>query len=90
MKDRQKLYLDKIVKLLVDDTRLGRGKGQYWFHTPFRDGIEYIWEPSLPIYVYYGLSKYCFEQFSLTEEETDYVWDQYKSIIDDEIKNYER
>lgn len=90
MKDRQKLFLDKIVKLLVDDTRLERSKGQYCFHTPFRDNIVYSWYPSLPIYVYYGLSKYCFEQFGLTEEETDYVWDQYKDILTDKNNNNER
>ncbi len=34
-------------------------------------------------------SKYCKEKYGLTEDEIDYVWDQYKTIIKDKISKRE-
>ena len=88
MKDRQRLFLDKIVNLLVDDTILDYDKGtvQYPFHISlYYPLFTQTFPPSPPVF----FSTYCKNQFGLTDEEIDYVWDQYKTFIKDKISKRE-
>ena len=83
-------YLDKVVEFLVDDTIIennGLDEMTYPF-IPNRKTIYYI----TPItHVQYGspfynhFSNYCNSMYGLTGKEIIYVWEKYKSIVDDKI-----
>lgn len=88
MKDRQKIFLDKVVKLLVDDTRIDYDKGtvQYpFFRHDLYSSLTPTFPPSPPVF----FSNYSKERYGLTDEEIDYVWDQYKTFIKDKISKRE-
>jgi hypothetical protein len=71
-------YIEHIISDLVRDTKLD-------FEVPDRN-LYYSFKK--PPY-YEQFSDYCKENYGLTKEEIDYVWDQYKSIIKDKITNNE-
>jgi len=81
------IYLDKVVEYLVRDTRIDYDMGR--IYTPYEERHYYIfmfhiddnYGPSV------GFEKYCKNVYGLTEEEVDYVWEQYSSIIKDKITN---
>jgi len=66
-------YIEHIINDLVRDTRINYEKGRIYF--PF----------SLLSFI--PFSKYCKDTYGLTEEEIDYVWNQYKGIIKDKFTN---
>jgi len=84
-------FLDKVVDQIVSETKIDyRGKGKIF--TPF----------SLPFFVFVPLNpsfsslsssyrsnffNHCRDVYGLNEEETEYVWNEYKDIIIDKIKN---
>ena len=79
-KDRHKKYLDKILKHILNNTKIDHeGEELYGFTHSFL--ISKIKNK------YYHFYKYCKNQFGLTEEEIDYVWDQWNKIMLDKIKN---
>jgi len=90
MKDRQKIFLDRVVKLIVDDTGIDYDKGSIYY--PF-----FRYDLYSPLSVFYSLllprlpdfTNYCKERYGLTDEEIKYVWDQYKTFIKDKISNKE-
>jgi len=99
MKDRQKIFLNKVTKLLVDDTILDYDEGDIHFlHLPklFLPlltllNFHYLSSHSpLNHSIFYSFSKYCKDNYGLNDGETEYVWDQYKSIIRNKINNNER
>ncbi len=95
MKDNQKKYLDRVVDLIVRDTRIDYEKEKVYppfvlFHTHLSS------PPSHYSFLSYSrilssnhflqfFSRYCKDTYGLGEEEIDYVWDQYKGIILDKI-----
>lgn len=80
-----KRYLDKVVDHMVRGTKVDYDEGEIIFpfttrSTPF--SLSYFlsfnsFNYSLPFI------KYCGDQFGLTEEEIDYVYDRYVKIIED-------
>ena len=82
-------YVDKILDILVEDTILDFK--QLKLHFPF------TLSPSLPLRFHPSFfsslistslfSKYCKDNYGLTDEEIDYVWNEYKNIILDKINN---
>ena len=91
MKDRQRLFLDKVTKILVEDTIIDYDRKEIYF--PFFPPSYSFTSPppsSLPLSSLPSLSSYCKYNYGLTEEETDYVWKIYKDIIIGKLNNNER
>jgi hypothetical protein len=81
MKSNQKKYLDKVVGLIVSRIR-----------SPFQSTLPFS---SLHFSPHFLLSlnlfsMYCEDTYGLTENEIEYVWDQYTIIMKDKIRNNER
>jgi len=89
-------YIEHIINDLVRDTRIDYDEEE--IHFPFPLPHPHI-HPYLPFPFFPNLlsfsnrnptlsfSKYCKDTYGLTEEEIEYVWDQYKSTIKDKITN---
>ena len=87
MKDRQKIFLDKVTKILVEDTIIDYDKGRVQYPFFRHDLYSSIFTLFHPIYAFVFFSKYCKERYGLTDEEIKYVWDQYKDIMTDKFSN---
>ena len=91
-------YLDKVVEFLVRDTMIDYDEDEIQF--PFFPSSFYFstifslsspsrsplltFPPTLPSS---SFSKYCIDVYGLTDQEIEYVWNQYKDIIKDKITN---
>ncbi len=91
-------YIEHIIKDLVRDTRIDYDQERIPnIHFPFFLSLRLVYFHHLPLTHSLLLpslhpnsfSKYCKEKYGLTEDEIDYVWDQYKSIIKDKISKRE-
>lgn len=88
MKDREKIYLGKIIKLIVDSTIIDYEYEQV--SIPFRIhpiSLTSAQHSSYSLGTSINFSQYCRDHFGLTDEETDFVWNGYKNIIKDKINN---
>jgi hypothetical protein len=97
MKDNQKIYLDKVIEFLVRDTKIEEG-GNIIFITTFTTSspmFSTLYTPSFfnrspnPYSNEDGytsvFAKYVKNVYGLTDQETEYVWEEYKNIILDKI-----
>ena len=83
MNNKQNIYLDKVVEFLVRDTKIDfKGNNIFFPSTLFFSSLF-----SLPPLLHPSFSKYSKEVYGLTDQEMEYVWIEYKSIIKDKIKN---
>jgi len=82
-----KKYLDKVIGSLVRGTRIDYDEGR--IYAPFLPPTYFLPPFHFPLLspLASSFSKYCKNTFGLTEEEVDYVWEQYRSIIKDKIEN---
>jgi hypothetical protein len=86
-------YIEHIIKDLVRDTRIDYEIGRIYFPflLPYYHLITYqhhnSFLTSTPIDIFISFINYCKERYGLTEEEINYVWDQYTNIIKDKIDN---
>ena len=89
-------YIEHIIKDLVRGTRIDYEKDRIYFpfshfppHPPHLTPLSPLSDIRLFIYdlspIYF--SDYCKNIFGLTEDEIEYVWDQYRNIIKDKIRN---
>ena len=90
MEDKHKNYLDKVIEFIVRDTKIDF-KGKKIF-LPFRHrhllfSIPFSSFLLLLDLCFLSFSKYCKVTYGLTDQEIEYVWKEYKSIIKDKIKN---
>jgi len=83
-----KKYLDKVIGSLVRGTNIDYENGRIF--PSFFPSSSFSSFPLLPFSPTFFFSEYCRNQFGLTKDEIDYVWDQYKIIITDKIKNNEQ
>jgi hypothetical protein len=91
MKSNQKKYLDKVVGLIVRDTRIDYDQDRIYFPFlpfPYKSLSSPPLTFSFPLPSIY-FSDYCKDNYGLTEDEIKYVWDQYKTIIKEKIRNNE-
>ncbi len=76
-----KKYIDKVIGSLVRGTRIDYEK----------ERIYYPFSPLPSFYLPYSTSpfitNYCKNHFGLTDDEIEYVWEEYRSIILDKINN---
>jgi len=89
MDNKIKTYLDRVVIELVKDTEIDYEKKKISFL--FFPSSKYNTRFSLFFSIPFPHSSsffysYCIDTFGLTEDEIDYVWKEYKSIILDKIK----
>jgi len=86
MKDNQRIYLDKVVEFLIRDTRIDYRTNEIKF--PFDESIfsydNYFFNMN---HFSSTFSRYVTNTYGLTMDEDDYVWDTYKDIILDKIKD---
>ena len=86
MKDKQKIYLDKVVELLIKYTEIDYRTNEIKF--PFDESIfsydNYFFNMN---HFSSTFSRYVTNTYGLTMDEDDYVWDTYKDIILDKIKD---
>ena len=78
------IFLDKVVEFLVKDTKIDYDKGMVhlsFFPYPF------FLPPSTPPPYFPLFSKYSKNVYGLTEEEVEYVWKEFITIIKDKIEN---
>ena len=90
------IYLDKVIEFLVRDTRIEYDEGRVYLPFPLPPSLYLplsilrlsptTFFSSSP-YSFSFFSKYCKVTYGLTEQEIEYVWDQYKDIILDKISN---
>jgi len=86
-----KKYLDKVIMSLVRGTNIDYDEGR--IYAPFSPPhfthypLNYLHSQSSFFLIPSSFSKYCKNTFGLTEEEVDYVWEQYREIILSKIED---
>jgi hypothetical protein len=81
-------FLDKVVDQIVSETKMGHDKSVIDppFYTSFPSHLLHI--SNNPLFPYPStFSTHCREVYGLNEDEIEYVWNEYKKIIKDKIKN---
>jgi hypothetical protein len=84
-------FLDKVVDQIVNETRINYEYmgGRIFLPSP-RPPVPSItffslfFSPSTP---FPSFSRHCEDVYGLNEDEIEYVWNEYKKIIKDKIKN---
>lgn len=78
-------YLDKVIDNIVSETRIDYDRGKV--HTPFY--VFFLYKD--PTYFHhissYNFTMHCTDVYGLNKEETEYVWNEYKEIINDKLKD---
>ena len=87
-----KKYIDKVLDHLVKGTKMDYENGRV--STPYQSSIFTLSHFSYNLHffrfsdrIFSFFSTYCKNTFGLTNDEIDYVWEMYKDIIKDKIKN---
>jgi len=93
MKDKK--YLDKVLGYMVKVTKMDYENKEV--NTPFYSPsllplpLSFSFFFSQPFYdtTSFSFSSYCKNTFGLTDDEMEYVWKEYRNIINDKIENGE-
>ena len=89
MEDKQNIYLDKVIEFLLRDTNIDYKNEK--ITTPYNtfNFSHLLLSPSFSLssLTFYFLSSYCKVTYGLTDQEIEYVWKEYKSIIKIKIEN---
>ena len=82
-------YLNKIVEYLVDDTIINFNENKIRLPFTLSPFLLLHHHPSFfsSLISTSLFSKYCKDNYGLTDEEIDYVWKEYRNIIFDKINN---
>ena len=95
MNNNQNIYLDKVIEFLVRDTKIDFKEKEIFF-PPFLSSSPFSLllfsssslSPLLSLSLFSpSFSKYCKEVYGLTDQEMEYVWIEYKTIIKIKIEN---
>jgi len=78
----QKDYLNKVVEQLVSETTI-EGSIVWVPYSVLHQTLNSFLLSAFPHF--FSFSSYVRNVYGLTEEETEYVWEQYRSIIHDKI-----
>ena len=80
-------FLDKVIDQIVRETRMDYGMGeiQFPFLFPFGSLLFFsrLSSPVPPLI----FTKHCEDVYGLNGDEVGYVWNEYKQIISDKLKN---
>ena len=79
--DSKKIYLDKIVQYIIDDTIIDYDEGEVKY--PYYSNILLINNGRLPfsVHSFRPFSIYCNDMYGLGIEEIQYVWKEYKNKL---------
>ena len=80
-----KKYIDKVLDHLVRSTKIDYEKERIYFS--FYPYPFYFYSSYTSLSLFSSFSKYCRNQFGLTEDEIRYVWKEYVVIMKDKINN---
>jgi len=84
MKDNQNTYLDKVVEFIVRDTKIDYDQKRIQY--PFFPSSHFPISSIYPLLLLSPFSKYCKNVYGLTNQEIEYVWKEYRTIILDKIR----
>jgi hypothetical protein len=88
MEDKHKIYLDKVIEFLLRDTKIDYKNEKITTPSSFSFYFSSLFLLfSTPLHLPFHFSKYCKEVYGLTDQEIEYVWKEYKSIIKIKIEN---
>ena len=89
MKDKK--YLDKVIGSLVRGTKIYYDKDEIHFPSSSSSSLSLLPFSSISLYPHsptlFSFTKYCKNVYGLTYDEINYVWGEYKNIINDKIEN---
>ena len=86
MNNKQNIYLDKVIEYLLRDTKIYYDIDKIKF--PFYPSPSSFYSfPLFTFSLFLLFSSYSKEVYGLTDEEMEYVWIEYKSIIRYKIEN---
>jgi len=80
--DSKKIYLDKIVQYIIDDTEIDYDEGEIKY--PYYSNILLLHNHQLPfsVHSFRAFAIYCKNMYSLEDiEEIQYMWKQYRDIL---------
>ena len=81
-----KKFLDKVVNQIVYETRIDYGMEEIQF--PFSElSVLLFLSFSSRSFIFRLFTDHCRDVYGLNEEETMYVWKEYREIIKDKIEN---
>ena len=83
-------FLHKVLDQLVSETEID---GSEVIRFPFLSSLtssslfSHFFLSSFPLSLFLSFSKHCRNIYGLNKEEIEYVWEEYKQIIKDKIRN---
>ena len=84
-----KKFLDKVIDQIVNETEIDHERELIRY--PYTHNLTSLpFQTHFPIYSHYlflPFIKHCKDVYGLNEQEIDYVWNEYKDIINDKIEN---
>jgi hypothetical protein len=79
-----KKFLHKVVDQIVSETKIDYDEGR--LYTPFSPSFSSVLLSSLsPFSSVFPFIKHCRDVYGLNEEESEYVWNEWREIIKDKI-----
>ena len=78
-----KKYLDKVIGSFIRGTKINYENKEVI--TPFNVQIPFSFVNHLVLSL--SFSSYCKNTFGLTDDEVEYVWEEYRNIINGKIEN---
>ena len=81
--DKQKEYVDKVVDRIVSETIIDYNEGR--IDSPFT--VFYHSDIIRQNESTYYFAIHCRDVYGLDDDEVEYVWDKYKTIIEDKLNN---
>ena len=79
--DKQKEYVDKVIEQIVSETIIDYGKGR--IDSPFT--VFYHSDIIRQNESTYYFATHCRDVYGLDDDEVEYVWNEYKKMINDKI-----
>ena len=76
------IFLDKVVEFIVKDTKIDYDKGRV--HLSF---FPYPFFPHNLTPLFSSFSRYCKNVYGLTDQEIEYVWKKFLTIIKEKLEN---
>ncbi len=80
-----KKFLNKVIDNIVSETRIDYDRGKV--HTPFYVFFLYQDRAYFRHISSYNFTMHCTDVYGLNRYEIVYVWDKYKEIINDKLKD---
>ena len=94
MEDNVKKYLDKVVDQLVSETTIDYENDRIFTPFSLNSFTGSLFTPIVPVedwntrtLLHRLHDRHCIDIYGLNEDEVDYVWGEYRPIIEDRLNN---